>query len=63
MFVPRTRIAEMCQKLVKICRSIKFPGVSELTRAPKGHLKGAKMTVMDILEFRDINRQDPYNEI
>ena len=40
-----------------------FPWGSKLTRAPKGPLKGAEMTVMDILEFRDIDGQDPYNKI
>ena len=44
----------MCQKLVKIWRSIAFPGGSELTRAPKEPLKGAKITVMDILVFNSI---------
>ena len=53
----------MCQKLVKILRSIDFPGGSELTWVPKGPVKGAKLTVMDKLEFRDINGQDPYNKI
>ena len=44
-------------------RSIDFPGGSELTRTPKGPIKGAKMTVMDVLEYRYINRQDSYTEI
>ena len=33
-----------------------FPGGSEFDRESEKPLKGAKMTVMDILEFRDINR-------
>ena len=43
-------------------RWLKFWG-SELTLVPKGPLKGAKMTAMDILEFRVNNGKDPYNEI
>ena len=54
----------MClQKLATFWWSIDFPGGSELNRSAEGPLKGAKMTVMDILEFRDINGQDTYNEI
>ena len=30
---------------------------------PGGPQNGGKMTRMDILEFRDINRPDPYNKI
>ena len=37
--------------------SIDFPGGLELNRSTEGPLKCAKMSVMDILEFRDINRQ------
>ena len=55
--------AKIRQKLATFWRSIDFPGGSELNCSAEGPLKGAKMTVMDILEFRDINRQDPYNEI
>ena len=29
----------------------------------RGTSKGAKMTIMDILEFRGINGRDPYKEI
>ena len=36
-----------------------FPGGSEFNRESEKPLKGAKMTVMDILEFRDINGPDP----
>ena len=55
--------AKMSQKLVIIWRSIDFPGGSEPNRSAEGPLKGAKMNVMDILEFRDINGPDPYNKI
>ena len=34
-------------------------GWSELNRSSEGPLQGGKMTVMDILEFRDINRPAP----
>ena len=34
-----------------------FPGAQNLPQ------NGGKMTGMDILEFRDINGPDPYNEI
>ena len=37
----------------------RLPRGSELIRSSEGLLKGAKMTVMDILEFRDINGPDP----
>ena len=40
-------------------RSIDFPGGSELNCSAEGPLKGAKMTVIDIHEFRDINRPGP----
>ena len=36
---------------------------SELNRSAERPLKCAKMTVMDILEYRYINGPDPYNEI
>ena len=45
--------------LVKIRRSIGFPGGSELNRSSEGPLQCAKMTVMDILEFRDMNGPAP----
>ena len=40
-----------------------FLGGSEFTRVSDRAQKGGKMTGMDILEFRDINGPDPYNEI
>ena len=46
---------KMCQNFVTFWYSIDFPGGSELTQASEGPLKGVKMTVMDILRFRDIN--------
>ena len=50
------------QKLATFWGSIDFPGGSELNRSAEGPLNGAKMTVMDKLEFRDINGPDPYND-
>ena len=52
----------MCQNVTQICQTIDFPGGSEFTRASGGPQNGGKMTGMDILEFRDINGPDPYNE-
>ena len=40
-----------------------FPGVSEFNREPEEPLQGAKMTVMDILEFTDNNGPAPKGEI
>jgi len=57
------KCVKICPNAAKICRSIDFLGVSEFTRASGGPQKGGKMTGTDILEFRDINGQDPYNEI
>ena len=45
----------MREKLATFWKTIDFPGMSEFNRKPKEPLQGAKMTVMDILEFRDIN--------
>ena len=45
--------------MLKICWPISFPGGSEFNRSSEGPLKGAKMTVMDILEFRDMNGPAP----
>ena len=53
----------MFQNFVKFWKSIDFPGRSELTQASEGPLKGVKMTVMDILRFRDINMQTLLNQI
>ena len=39
--------------------SIGFPGVSEFNHSSEGPQQGAKMTVMDILEFRDMNGPAP----
>ena len=36
-----------------------FPGGSEMNCSSKETLKGAKMTIMDILEFRDMNGPAP----
>ena len=47
------------KKLAIFWQSIDFPGGSELNLSTEGPLKGAKITVMDILEFRDINGPDP----
>ena len=49
----------MRQKSGKFWRTIDFPGVSEFNREPEEPLQGAKMTVMDILEFTDINGPAP----
>ena len=43
--------------MATILPSIYFPGGSEFTGAYKGPLNGAKLIVMDILEFRDINQR------
>ena len=43
--------------LSTILLSIDFPGGSEFNRAYEGPLNGAKLTVMDILKFRDINQR------
>ena len=53
----------MRQKLAKFWRTIDFPGVSEFNREPEEPLQGAKMTVMDILEFTDNNGPAPKGEI
>ena len=53
----------MCQQLAKVWRTIDFPGVSEFNQEPEEPLQGAKMTVMDILEFTDINGPAPKGEI
>ena len=53
----------MHQQLAYICRPIDFIWGSELNRSALGPLKGAKMTVMDILEFRDINGPGPKPKI
>ena len=53
----------MRQKLATIVRTIDFPGVSEFNQEPEEPLQGAKMTVMDILEFTDINGPAPKCEI
>ena len=53
----------MRQNMANNFRSIDFPRGSEFTWAPEGPQNGGKMTGMDILEFRDINGRDPYNEI
>ena len=58
-----TKCVKMCQNVANICRSIGFLGGSEFTRASGGPQNGGEMTGMDILEFRDINGQDPYNKI
>ena len=42
--------------------SIDFPGGSEFSPSSEGLQNGGKMTGMDILEFRDINGPDTYNE-
>ena len=46
--------AKIHQKWATFWRSINYPGGSELIRSAEGPLKGAKIIVMDILEFRDI---------
>ena len=53
----------MRQKLAKCWRTIDFPGVSEFNQEPEEPLQGAKITVMDILEFTDINEPAPKSEI
>ena len=53
----------MRQKLAKFWRTIDFPGVSEFDQESEEPQQGAKMTVMDILEFRDINGQAPKGKI
>ena len=53
----------MRQKLAKFWWTIDFPGVSEFNREPEEPLQGAKMTVMDILEFTSINGPAPKAEI
>ena len=40
-------------------QSIDFPGLSKFNRASEGPQNGGKMTGMDVLEFRDINGEDP----
>ena len=37
----------------------KMPRQSEFNRLSRGPLQGAKMTVVDILEFNDMNGPDP----
>ena len=49
----------MRQNLVKTYWSIGFAGRSEFSRSSEGPLQGAKMTVMNILEFRDMNGPAP----
>ena len=53
----------MRRKLATYLRTIHFSGVSEYNLEPEEPLQGAKMTVMDILEFTDINRPAPKGEI
>ena len=53
----------MYQKLAIFCRTIDFPGASEFNSQSEKPLQGAKMTVMDILEFRDMNGLAPKAEI
>ena len=45
----------MRQKLVILCRTIHFPRTSEFNHESEEHPQGAKLTMMDILESRDIN--------
>ena len=51
----------MCQKI--FCRTVVFPGASEFNCESEKPLQGAKMTVMDILEFRNIKGPPPKGEI
>ena len=44
----------MRQQLATNLPTINFPGVSKFNREPEEPLQGAKLTVMDILEFTDI---------
>ena len=53
------KIAKMRHNLAKIWLSIVFPGELEFNHSSEGPLQGAKMTVMDMLEFRDINGPAP----
>ena len=53
----------MRQKLVIFCQTIHFQGESEFNRESKEPLQGAKLTVMDILESRDINGLAPKSKI
>ena len=57
------KCVKMRQNVANICRSINFPDGSEFPRAPGGPQNGGKITVMDTLEFKDINGPDPYNKI
>ena len=54
--------AEMRQKLVTFRRT-DFPGVSEFNKESDEPVQGAKLTMMDILEFRDINWPAPKGKI
>ena len=53
----------MYQNFAKFWQPIDFPGGSELPQASEGPLKGVKMTVMDIFEFKDIFNISKYNII
>ena len=53
----------MCQRLAQFLRSNNFPWASEFNRESEEPLHGAKMTVMDILAFRDIKGPSPKGEI
>ena len=49
----------MCVKLSIFYWTIDFPGASEFNHESEEPLQGAKMTVMDILEFTAINGPAP----
>ena len=57
------KCVKIWEKLVKFWQSRDFQGGSEFIWASEGPQNGGKMAGMDILEFRDINEPDTYNEI
>ena len=59
-------MGQKCQNASKVGNILtvhRLPGASEFNLEIKESLHGAKMTVMDILEFRDINEPFPNSEI
>ena len=43
--------------------AIGFPGASDFNRSSEGPLQGAKMDLMEILQFRDINGPAPLAKV
>ena len=64
LFQPKIRLNfPLCLQKGWVKNAIDFPGTPEINRESEKPLQGAKMTVMDILEFRDINGPAPKGEI